>query len=65
MGRAKYEGQGGDVGNTMGARYGELGCGSLHTLCPVEGVIQWVHVRESAEVWVPAHIGFMHILERS
>ena len=22
-----------------------LGCGSLHTLCPVGGVIPWVHVR--------------------
>ena len=32
-----------------------LGCGSLHTLCPVGGVIPWVHVRESAGVWVPAH----------
>ena len=47
-----------------------LGCESLHTLCPVGGVIPrvvgcgscthcrvipWVHVRESAGVWVPAH----------
>ena len=32
-----------------------LGCGSLHTLCPVGGVIPWVHVRESAGVWAPAH----------
>ena len=32
-----------------------LGCGSLHTLCPVGGVIPRVHVRESAGVWVPAH----------
>ena len=30
-----------------------LGCGSLHTLCPVGGVIPWVHVRESAGVRVP------------
>ena len=32
-----------------------LGCGSLHTLCPVGGVIPWVHVRDSAGAWVPAH----------
>ena len=32
-----------------------LGCGSLHTLFPVGGAIPWVHVRESAGVWVPAH----------
>ena len=39
-------------GYTMGARGRVLGC-----TCPVVGVIPWVHVRESAGMYVPSGRG--------
>ena len=39
----------------MVACEGECWCRSLHTLCPVGGVIPWVPVRESAGVYRSLH----------